>query len=178
MIITNQTTTPSRPNPTTPPPQPDFYHLVYLTILQMSLGELPLLTRGPQALFYGGEAIIPFLSTKTPGRHTFIALVIFIMFHFCLILYKKLVMRKFLSVQRLKEVVVNNLLNIYKILSILVVLLLIMLTLFIHNRIIRDNSSDEKMAAGKKSSFNGIMLVALLETFMQAFPFITNPALR
>ena len=39
---------------------------------QMALGRVPLLTRGPLALFFGGENIIDQLSEGSPGESVFL----------------------------------------------------------------------------------------------------------
>ena len=39
---------------------------------QMALGRVPLLTRGPLALFFGGENIIDQLSEGSPGESAFL----------------------------------------------------------------------------------------------------------
>ena len=44
--------------------------LMYLWIfLQILSGKLPFLTKGPWALYFGGEDILPELDNSKPGRH-------------------------------------------------------------------------------------------------------------
>ena len=139
------------------------------------------MTKGPQALFYGGDVILPFLSNKSPGRHTIVTLIMFVLFHFCLLVYKKLVMRKVPPLVKLKEAVVNNFLNLYKTCAILLVSFILMLSLLYYHKTIQENSKDENLVASKHvslASFKKLLMIATLETSFQAFPFLTNPALR
>ena len=57
----------------------------------MCTGDLPMLTRGPFALFYGGTEIIPQLSKKSQGHHTSIAILGFVIFQATILVYKKIV---------------------------------------------------------------------------------------
>ena len=146
----------------------------------MVTGNLPYLTRGPFALFYGGAAIIPQLSLESAGSHLSTAYVTFIVFHIIMITYKKLTMRKLPTQQRLKEIVVSNFLNVFRIGLILVAMILLTFGLLHHLNTIKKNSTatEENIQKSPEDHWKNLMMFAIIETMIQTFSFLTNPALR
>ena len=145
----------------------------------MITGNLPLLTKGPFAILLGGEAIIPLLSSEPAGNHFLIADLSSIAFLLLMVFYKKLVMRKLPTQQRLKELVVSNFLNVFTILIILISLGLVTLVLYHLYTIKKYTAVAEK---GIKVSSNvywkNILIISMIETMLQSYSFLTNPALR
>ena len=146
----------------------------------MAAGKLPLLTKGPFALFYGGEVIIPLLSTEPAGSHfskVFLTSVAFLIF---IVMYKKMILWKLPTQQRLKERVVSNFLNIFTILIILISIGLATFVVMYHYRTIKvfGATSEEGSSPPEKVYWKNIEIFRVIETMLQSFPFITNHALR
>ena len=146
----------------------------------MMTGNLPYLTKGPFALFYGGAEIIPKLSSESPGKHETIATIVFIVFPIIMIVYKKLTMRKLSTLQRMKEIIVSNFLNVFNVFMILFVMFLFIFGTFHHYNTIKNNSAESKENIEKvpDDSWKNLLVIALTETMIQAFSFLTNSALR
>ena len=107
--------------------------------------QLPLLTKGPFALFYGGDAIIPDLSNKPPGRG--VPVLIFLSAAFQVSLYiMKIVKSKNVKryAQNLAKSLVENILNIYGIFLIIMMTLLSVTYITIHHWSIEKNREKEK----------------------------------
>ena len=91
----------------------------------MYQGHLPMLTKGPFSLFYGGDQIIQDLSKKSPGIGTTLLVVVSAIFQFLLYIYKIIKSRKLQEYpQILKRTLVENVLNMYS-LMILIILSII-----------------------------------------------------
>jgi hypothetical protein len=144
----------------------------------MVTGNLPYLTKGPFALFYGGADIIPKLSSESPDKHTTISTIVFIVFHIIMIFYKKLTMRKFSTLQRMNEIIVSSFLNVLNLFMILFVMSLLIFGLFHHYNTIKNNSDESNENKSPDDSWKNLLEIALIETMGQTFPFLTNPALR
>ena len=80
-------------------------------------GTMPLFTKGPLALFYGGEEILSELSDKTAGNGLPILLIATIMFQLSMYIYEKYHMRQLQNmtvyVKNLRTTLVKNVLNVY-----------------------------------------------------------------
>ena len=146
----------------------------------MITDNLPLLTRGPFAIFYGGEAIIPLLSSEPAGNHFAIADLTSIAFLIFMVFYKKLKMRKLPTQQRLKELVVSNFLNVFTILLILISLGLVTLGVLYHLYTIKKYSavSEEGIKLSSNAYWKNILIITMIETIIQSYSFLTNQALR
>ena len=88
----------------------------------MYQGELPMLTKGPFALFYGGDQIIPELSEKSPGRGVPILILWSAIFQVSLYILKCTKTRNVkLYTHNLTKSLVENVLNIYGIILIILI---------------------------------------------------------
>ena len=146
----------------------------------MMTGNLPYLTKGPFALFYGGADIIPKLSSESPGKHATISTIVFIVFHICMFMYKKLTMRKLSTLQRMKEIIVSNFLNVLNICMILFIMCLFIVGSLFHYNTIKNNSTESKenIENSPDDSWKNLLVLAIIETMIQTFSLLKNPALR
>ena len=144
----------------------------------MCTGDLPMLTRGPFALFYGGTEIIPQLSKKSPGRHASLAILGFVIFQATILMYKKIVAKKVPNFGRLKGIVVENFLNVYRTIPIILIMTLLMGYIFLHHEAIKTNVKEENLDESVDNSWKKLLILATIETIIQLIPFISNPALR
>ena len=85
--------------------------------LQMVVGKIPVLTKGPISLFLGGEEIMDVLGDEDPGKALFHLCIFSVIFQSSNSVYKKYRNRKLHSVtdytQSLRTTFVNNVLNVY-----------------------------------------------------------------
>ena len=92
---------------------------------------LPMLTKGPFALFYGGEEIIPELSEKSPGRGVPILIMWSAIFQVSLYILKASKSRKMkMYAHNLTKSLVENVLNMY---GIIVIILISIISTALHN---------------------------------------------
>ena len=110
----------------------------------MYYGLLPLLTKGPFALFYGGESIIGDLSEEAPGRGTPILLLGSAIFQISLFCMKQAKSRKLKYTHSLIKTLVENVLNIYGIIVIIAISLVSVAYIILHHWRIQKNN-DEKI---------------------------------
>jgi hypothetical protein len=89
-------------------------------------------------------------------------------------------MRQFPSQQRLKEIVVTNFLNVFKLGVIVFMVSLLTFGLLYHRSTIKKNSEDSEETIEKSAEdhWQNLMIMVLLETIIQSYSFISNPALR
>ena len=146
----------------------------------MYFGQIPPLTKGPFALFYGGFSIIPHLSSEEKGFPTAWMLTLSVIFHIFLIIFKKIKARKLNSHQLLKESVVSNFLNIFNGWIILIVCVFLTCIALVHYRTIRNNSENPKAVLTKAPDDYWIDLgfIACAETCCQLALFFTSLAFR
>ena len=86
----------------------------------MFQGSLPMLTKGPIALFYGGDSIVEDLSERSPGRGVPILLICSSVFQIFLYILKQSKSRKLIMyVHNLNKSLVENVLNMYRIIVII-----------------------------------------------------------
>ena len=86
--------------------------------MQMYQGELPLLTKGPFSIFYGGEEIIPHLSKISAGRGFIVLIMCSAIFQISVLKQSK--SRKLQGYsQVLTRTMVQNVLNMYGIMVII-----------------------------------------------------------
>ena len=146
----------------------------------MVTGDLPFLTKGPFAIFFGGAAIIPQLSSEPAGNHFSILFLASMGLHIIMIIFKKLKKKTLPTQQRLKEIVVGNFLNVFSSLLILAVLSVLTFGLLNHFYTIHKNSAvpEEKIQKSPKEFWKNLLVLNMVETMFQSFSFLTNPALR
>ena len=147
---------------------------------QMYLGLTPLLTRGPLALMYGGEAILDHLSTRSPDRG-FPCLALFsTLFQLCLYITKKVRSRGDGAgyLDRLRQTLVESATNIYG-LIVLVGCFLVTSTYALHHvwTIRRNRDIDTKSLTPSLLPLNVALLLATM-AFITLLPFCTKHALR
>ena len=91
----------------------------------MYQGHLPMLTKGPFSIFYGGDQIIQDLSKKSPGIGTTLLVVVSAIFQFLLYIFKIIKSRKLQEYpQILKRAMVENVLNMYSLMSLMILSIL------------------------------------------------------
>ena len=148
----------------------------YFTLFQMSLGHLPLLTKGPFALFFGGDKIVGDLSEESPGRGMPFLLLGSAMFQIFLYVMRKAKSRKLRTyTHTLKRVLVENVLNIYGIIIIIFITIMSVAYIILHHWTIHKNSKGKITAKLVPTEIYYFYLVAFLITVV---PFIKSYALR
>ena len=82
--------------------------------------------------------------------------------------------------ERLKEIVVSNFLNVFKLSVILFMVSLLTFGLLNHRSTIKANSeeSEETIEKSAEDHWKNLMVMVVLETVIQSYSFISNPALR
>ena len=142
----------------------------------MYQGDLSMVTKGPFALFYGWDEIIPQLSEDFPDWGIPILTFVSVTFLVCLYLFKYLKSRKLnMYAHNLRTIMVENVLNMYEI----VVIILISITGIVYGAIhfwgIKNNKNKEKIT---KSVPDEIRIMFMLTVFVIILPFIKSFALR
>ena len=142
----------------------------------MFQGKLPLLTKGPLALFYGGEAIIPHLSSDSALLSN---IPIFLLIFITLIIYSSLVLYKDLRFhngieyeQQLNLVMMSGARNVYGLIIIFLEFLAFTIILVIHMYFIQKYQTESNIPAGPPVLMALVMVLTLLN------PFIWNRKLR
>ena len=143
----------------------------------MWLGDLPIMTKGPFALTYGGEEILPLLSKEPPPRGVAIFVVGCILWHSLLFLIKIKIQRGSSYINHLKNALVENVVNVYGIIITIFVSLSTMVFIFFHAIIVDKN---QKSAPENLSPLLPPTIIVLLSVlgFITVLPFFTRPALR
>ena len=141
----------------------------------MALGYLPLLTKGPLALFYGGEIISPELSTESAGSHFSLFYMASFAFQISILIFKSWKMRRLSTRHLLREAIVSNFLNVYSLILIIMVTLGLALNVILHSVTIEDNSDRNETPS---DMWKNVLLISLAETVVQVVPFYRNMALR
>ena len=89
----------------------------------MISGSVPLLTKGPFALFLGGEEMLDVLDDGNPGNALPYLILISLLFQICVFSFKTIQYRQLESftdyVQNLRKSLAENVLNLYGLLFIL-----------------------------------------------------------
>lgn len=152
------------------------WRLCYITIFQKISQGNPLITKGPLALFYGGEAIIPLLSSDSA---LFSNIPIFILIFITLIIYSSLVLYKDLRFQHgieyeqhLNQVMMSGARNVYGLIIIFLEFLAFTIILVIHLYFIQKYQTESNIPAGPPVLMALVMVLTLLN------PFIWNRKLR
>ena len=89
----------------------------------MIRGIVPLLTKGPDALFLGGERMLDVLDDEKPGNALPYLILFSVLFQICVFSFKTIQNRQLESftnyVQNLRNSLVENVLNVYSLMLIL-----------------------------------------------------------
>ena len=137
----------------------------------MALGKLPPLTRGPMAMFYGGEQIMADLSEQSAGNHFAIFCTASVVFQVSMLIFKSLKMRRISTRKVLREAIVSNFLNVFNLFVIISVTAVFTLYVIFYYVTINNNLE-------RDDAWRNLLLMALLETAVQITPFCRNIALR
>ena len=142
----------------------------------MYQGTLPILTKGPLALFYGGQHIIGDLSEKSPGRGVPIMLMCSAIFQICLYILKQSKSRKLkMYAHNLTKALVENVLNVYGIISIIIITIVSVAYVILHHRRIEKNNTEEIVNKLVPREIVYLYIVIFLITVV---PFTRSYALR
>ena len=143
----------------------------------MWLGDLPIMTKGPFALTYGGEEILPLLSKEPPPRGVAIFVVGCLLFHSILFIIKITIQRDSSYMNNLKSAMVENVVNVYGIIITISAGISTCVFIFYHAVIVDRN---QKSAPENLSPLLPPTIMVLLSVlgFITVLPFFTRPALR
>ena len=142
----------------------------------MYKGQLSMVTKGPFALFYGGEEILDELTDSFPDWGIPILTFLSISFQVCLYVLKRLRSRKLsMYADNLRMIMVENVLNMYGIIVIILISITAIFYGFIHFLGIMKNKRLTKIT---KTVPNEIIIMFLLTLFVILLPFIKSFALR
>ena len=138
--------------------------------------KLPMLTKGPFALFYGGDAIIPKLSEKSPGRGLPILIVCSAIFQVSLCILKSLRSRKLkMYSHNLTKSLVENVLNMYGFVVIILISIISSAYITIHHLSIEKNKGKENTSQLIPKE---VIILYFLTLVCVVLPFIKSYALR
>ena len=138
-------------------------------------GQIPMLTKGPFALFYGGDQIIPELSEKSPGRGVPL-LTLWSIFQVSLYILKCTKSRNLkMYTHNLTKSLVENVLNMYGIIVIILISITSVVYIILHHWSIEKNKTKEKIT---KLVPKEIIILFSVTLFCVILPFIKSFALR
>ena len=140
----------------------------------MVLGTLYLLTRGPLAMFYGVDTILPHLSRESTGNHLSFLIIASFSFQITITIFKSVKTRRLSIKQILREAIVSNFLNVYGLLLIIVVTFFLVSQAILHYITIEDNSKKDGIP---EDLWKNMLFITIVETVVQITPF-RNMALR
>ena len=142
-----------------------------------------MLTKGPLALYYGGEEIIPYVSPDASTAYntpSIVMVLVSMAFQAFLVLLKKLKFRQEVRYdQQLKLALMSGVRNVYSQLVIFLGLLGIAVVGFMHHYALMDNAetlSSEQLS--KKDHFSRMVGFVFVFSLMIFHPFVRNPKLR
>ena len=146
------------------------------TFLCWPEGHLPCSTAGSQSqascppgqLSYAGQPITGHLSTRPAGNHFNLLYIVSLIFQVAVIILKKAKMRRVSTSTNLRDIIVNNYLNIFSLLVIIGIMLLLSVTVLFHSAATTVTSTHWK----------SILVIGAMETLVQSVAFINSPALR
>ena len=142
----------------------------------MYTGDLPMLTKGPFAVFYGGEQLIPLLSNQPSGKSFQMIILFSLLFQILLTVYKQIEVKKLNDYTiMLKRTMVHNILNVY---GIFIILFVFIISFFY---IIRHTIYIEKNRIGTEAvNFIPweIVFIYCFAGSLVIFPFLRSHALR
>ena len=136
-------------------------------ILKMFQGSLPMLTKGPIALFYGGDSIIEDLSERSPGRGVPILLICSSVFQIFLYILKQSKSRKLIMyVHNLNKSLVENVLNMYGIITnIIITTITAAFGLFHHWSIEKNEKQEKQQMWSQGNSYSCTLSSSALQLF-------------
>ena len=143
----------------------------------MWLGDLPLLTKGPFALTYGGKEILPFLPKDPPPRGTTIFVVVSVLFQAFLYLVKMNIQKNLSYIHSLKNAMVENVVNVYGIIITIAVCVSSAAFIVYHNLAVERNRTAAPENLSPLLPATIIVLLTVL-AFITLLPFFARPALR
>ena len=142
----------------------------------MYQAQLPLLTKGPLALFYGGDQLIPELSENSPGRGLPVLLFLSATFQVSLYILKYYKSRNLkIYVHSLTKSLVENVLNIYGTIVIILISITSFMYAILHYWSIEKN---KKLEMVTKLVPKEIIIWYIVNMFCVILPFIKSYALR
>ena len=145
----------------------------------MYTGRVPLLTKGPLVTFYGREELLEEVSADPPGQALTVLLVSSLAFQVVLFLFKWNFSRKIENYAlNLKATLVNNVLNIYGLLIIIMISLIACFYVIYHYLTIKNLSKQTEDGTERNVMPVGLLLLYLLTFLVVLIPFIQNFALR
>ena len=142
----------------------------------MFKGTLPMLTKGPFALFYGGEEILDQVIDGSPGKGVPVLILSSALFQLFLYVLKKFQARGMqLYTQNLRKSLVENILNMYGIIIIVAISSISLIYIIIHHNSIKENKEVKKSS---KLVPTEILILYSLTMLCVLLPFLRNHALR
>ena len=135
-----------------------------------------MLTKGPFALFYGGQQIIPQLTNQTSGKSFQMIILFSLLFQIFLTLYKQVEVKKLNDyASLLKRSLVQNILNVYSIFVILFIFIISFVYIIRHTLYI-----EEKRKTMESLNFipQEIIFIYVFAGSLVIFPFLRSHALR
>ena len=145
----------------------------------MYIGRVPMLTKGPLVTFYGGQDLLEEVSDDPPGRSLSVLMVSSLAFQLGLFIFKWNFSRKIQNYAiNLKAILVNNVLNIYGLLIIMMISLISCCYVIYHYLSIKHFETPEEPVGRTDRMPAGLLLLYLLTFLVVLIPFIQNFALR
>ena len=147
----------------------------------MYSGRVPLLTKGPLVMFYGRSQLVEEVSPDPPGQSLAFLFLSSLAFQVLLFLFKWNFSRKIQNYALdLKATLVNNVLNIYSLLIIIIITLIAFLYAIYHYLSIKNLNKQTEAEAETETTVMpaGLLLLNLLTFVVVLLPFIQNFALR
>ena len=146
-----------------------------LTRCKMYRGSVPMLTKGPAVTFYGREELLQEVSDGPPGKSILIFLLSSLLFQVLLLIFKRIYSRKITNYALLlRATLVNNVLNIYGFLIIIIITIISCCWVVLHYLVITHGAGEG--AANLMPS--PLLLLYLLTGFFVSLPYIQNFHLR
>ena len=154
---------------------------MYLIPIKKILSGIPLLTKGPLALYYGGKDIIPLLSSatvKSTNIPFYFLLVLSPLLQLSLEIYKRYKFRKeILYEQQLQQAVMSGVRNVYSQIIVFMVFLACCACFAIHVYFAEKNKEIKNPDDPAKYSSLGPFIMIVIVSSINIMPFM-NPKLR
>ena len=145
----------------------------------MYSGRVPLLTKGPLVMFYGRSELVEEVSPDPPGQSLTFLFLSSLAFQVLLFLFKWNFSRKIQNYALdLKATLVNNVLNIYGLLIIMIISLIACFYAIYHYLSIKNLNKQSEAETERTVMPAGLLLLNLLTFVVVLLPFIQNFALR
>ena len=145
----------------------------------MYIGRVPMLTKGPLVTFYGGQDLLEEVSDDPPGRSLSVLMVSSLAFQLGLFIFKWNFSRKIQNYAiNLKAILVNNVLNIYGLLIIMIISLISCCYVIYHYLSIKQFETPEKTVGRTDGMPAGLLLLYILTFLVVLIPYVQNFALR